>query len=104
MSSLRVLTAAEQVAKFLEDEIQAGTWKGVMPGGAALAKDLGVGRMTVDAALDLLEKRKVLIPQGSRMPRRISPKIKSSAGLKVAFLPYLIEDFRLDLDQTWPRS
>ncbi len=75
-----------------------------MPGGATLAKDLGVGRMTVDAALDLLEQRGMLISQGSRLPRRISPKINYSATLKIAFLPYLIEDYRFDYIMDIQRS
>ena len=67
-----------------------------MPGGASLARELGVGRMTVDAALDLLEMEGDLIGQGGRRPRRISPGIQFSSALRIAFLPYLIGDYRFD--------
>ncbi|BCX49249.1 hypothetical protein HAHE_31570 [Haloferula helveola] len=96
MPTLRVLTAAEQVADHLRKEIRSGTWTGTMPGGAALARELGVGRMTVDAALDLLEKQGELVSQGARLPRRVSTTRSYSSSLKVAFLPYLIEDYRFD--------
>ena len=53
MSELQVLSAAEQVAAHLRDELQRGEWTETMPGGARLSRELGVGRMTVEAALPL---------------------------------------------------
>ena len=99
MSNLRILTAAEQVANHLREELAREVWTGTMPGGAALARELGVGRMTVDAALELLEKEGYLQAQGGRRRRLIRQSVQSvhaSGSLKVAILPLLKEDFRFD--------
>lgn len=65
-----------------------GRWKEVIPGRNELAKELGVNGKTVEAALKLLEKEKVLIPQGVGKPRRIGrvKKIKKAPSLRVALL------------------
>lgn len=67
-----------------------------MPGGAALCRELGVGRMTVDAALELLEEEGVLVSQGAGRSRLISGSVKATGPLKVGILPFLVEDFRLN--------
>ena len=64
MGALRVLTAAEQVGEHLRAELCRGAWGGRMPGGARLAVELGVGRDTVEAALQILEQLGMLVPQG----------------------------------------
>ena len=51
-----MLTAAEQVGEHLRAELCRGAWGGRMPGGARLAVELGVGRDTVEAALQILEQ------------------------------------------------
>jgi hypothetical protein len=89
MSSLRILSAAEQVARHLRDELGCGAWTGKMAGGAA-------GRMTVDVALELLEKEGVLVSQGAGRSRVIAPSAKVPGPLRVAVLPLLPEDERLD--------
>lgn len=96
MSILRILSAAEQVASHLREELANGAWTGKMPGGASLSRELGVGRMTVDVALDLLEKEGVLVSQGAGRSRLISRSSKVSSALKVGVLPFLTGDFRLD--------
>lgn len=80
----------------LRKELANGAWTGKMPGGAALSRELGVGRMTVDVALDLLEKEGVLVSQGAGRSRLIAQSAKVSSALKVGMLPFLAEDFRLD--------
>ena len=93
MQVLRVMSAAEQVAQCLKQEIVAGTWTGTMPGGSALARQLGLGRMTVDAALDLLEREGLLESQGPRRRRKIvPPKNRPPSGMQVALLLYEPED------------
>lgn len=92
MQVLRVMSAAEQVAHYLKQEIAAGTWSGTMPGGASLARQLAVGRMTVDAALDLLEKEGLLSTQGPRKRRKIESKPKAASVMRVSILPYEPED------------
>ncbi len=96
MSSLRVLSAAEQVANYLREELANGVWTGKMPGGAALSRELGVGRMTVDVALELLEKEGLLLAQGAGRSRVIRQSTKVTDSLKVGVLPFLTDDFRLD--------
>lgn len=96
MSSIRVLNAAEQVANHLREQLAKGVWTGKMPGRAEIARELGIGRMTADAALEILEKQGLLISQGAGRSRLISPSPISSNSLKVGVLPFLVEDFRLD--------
>lgn len=96
MSVLRVYSAAEQVANHLRQELSKGVWTGKMPGGASLCRELGVGRMTVDAALDLLEKEGVLVSQGAGRSRLIPQATKVAGLLRVAVLPLLADDLRVD--------
>ncbi|MBT8043447.1 MAG: substrate-binding domain-containing protein [Verrucomicrobiae bacterium] len=96
MPSLRILSAAEQVADHLREELGRGVWTGKMPGGAALARELGIGRMTADAALELLEKQGVLISQGAGRSRTIALSVPKPTSLRVAVLPLLAGDNRLD--------
>jgi DNA-binding LacI/PurR family transcriptional regulator len=88
MPRLKVLTIAEQVAKHLREEIMSGRWGETIPGRNELAKELGVNGKTVESALRLLEKEKVLIPQGAGKPRQIGrvKKIKKTPNLRVALL------------------
>ena len=89
MEALRVLTAAEQVANHLRTELCRGAWGGRMPGGSRLATELGVGRDTVEAALLILEREKLLVPQGAGRRRRIElPKGTVARPLRLAILDY----------------
>ncbi len=74
MSSLRILSAVEQVAAYFKEGMLAGRWSGSLPGVDALAVELGVSRKTVDAALSQLEKEGWLVSQGPRRRRRIEPQ------------------------------
>ncbi|BCX48846.1 GntR family transcriptional regulator [Haloferula helveola] len=86
---LQVLTASDQVAQHLRDEIARGTWKDVMPGSDRLARELGVGRNTIDAALLILEQEGSLEKQGTGRRRRILQVHKLDApGLAMHVLPY----------------
>ncbi|MFK7910199.1 MAG: substrate-binding domain-containing protein [Akkermansiaceae bacterium] len=96
MPSLRILTAAEQVASYLREELARGVRTGKMPGAASLSRDLGVGRMTVDTALEILEEDGILIAQGAGRNRLIAESVNNSSALKIAFLPFLSEDVRAD--------
>jgi len=89
MSSLRVLTAAEQVAEHLRSELLRGKWGGVMPGSGRLARELGVGHNTIEAALALLGKEGLLESQGTGRRRRIVlPDNTVPPALRIAFLGY----------------
>ena len=72
MAQFTVFSAAEQVAAHLREELQRGRWKGVMPGGDRLVKELGVGRDTIKEALKQLEREGLLESQGRRQQRRIA--------------------------------
>jgi DNA-binding LacI/PurR family transcriptional regulator len=87
MEPLRVLTATEQVAGYLRRVLESGAWGGRIPGGNQLAGLLGVGRNTVEAALQLLETEGVLEAQGAGRRRVVLEKsLKKAATLRVAIL------------------
>ena len=97
MEPLRVLTAAEQVAGYLRRALGSGEWGGQIPGGNQLAGLLGVGRNTVEAALQLLEAEGMLVAQGAGRRRTVLPENTIKAPtLRVAILPSEAADRRLD--------
>lgn len=71
MPLIRILSAVEQVAAHLRQEIQRGHWSGHLPGVDRLAPELGVSRKTLEAALRQLEVEGVLKGQGPRRRRSI---------------------------------
>jgi len=71
MAIFQFRTATEQVADYLRGELSRRRWSGQLPGSNALAKELGVGKSSIEAALLLLEEEGLLIPQGTGRPRRI---------------------------------
>lgn len=97
MSELRLLTATQQVAAYLREELVSGRWAGRIPGGDRLATELGVGRNTVEGALKELEAEGLLIPQGAGRRRKVMIQERSSkAALRVVFLTYDETDRKLD--------
>lgn len=98
MESLRVLSAAEQVAAHLRRELRRGAWGGRIPGGNQLAGILSVGRNTVEAALQLLEDEGVLMAQGAGKRRVVVlPEIaKPARVLRIAILPNAAADLGSD--------
>lgn len=98
MSQFRTLTAVEQVVEHLRKELYRGVWNGTMPGGDRLAKELAIGRNTVEVALQQLEKEGLLVGQGSRRRRLIAlPEVgHQPTEQRVAILAY--ENFNRNLD------
>lgn len=98
MSQLVIATAAEQLATYLREGILQGLWSGVMPCGDRLAAELGVGRNTAEAALDLLEQEGVLKSQGRRRGRIVVTQLSkvSTPSLRIGIL--LSESRELTLD------
>jgi hypothetical protein len=93
MKSFRPLTAAEQAAHHLRDEILQRRLSGEMPGIHQLAADLGVNHKTVKAALEILQKEGLLVSQGSGKPRRIHlESMDKPPGLRIAILLYEPDD------------
>lgn len=89
MESLRVLSAAEQVARHLHSGLIQGLWSEKMPGVMQLATELAVSRTTVDAALRQLESEGLLAAQGAGRRRSIVASGKaqrSSMNLRIGML------------------
>jgi DNA-binding LacI/PurR family transcriptional regulator/biotin operon repressor len=89
MTPIRVLSASEQVAASLREELLRGSFGELMPGAGRLTAELGVGRDTVEAALRELEDEGLLINRGKRRRRKIVlPKDHAPPALRVAILYY----------------
>ncbi len=89
MSILRLLSSAEQVAQYLRGQLMERVWTGMMPGGNKLARELGVGANTIEAALKILENEGLLVNQGRRHGRRIEiPKKLTKPSMRVGILIY----------------
>ena len=96
MQHLRILSASEQVAEHLREQISRQILSGTMTGGERLSRELGVGRMTVEAALSQLEEEGLLVPQGAGRRRRIvMPKHITAPSLRVGILLYAPDDSKL---------
>ena len=97
MAPFLVRSATEQVAAHLRDEIRRRRWVVHLPGSHTLAKELGIGKGTIEAALAKLEAEGVLVPQGVGRRRRIDlGKIGDIGGLQIKFLPYEATDRKRD--------
>jgi len=97
MPLIRVLSAVEQVANYLRDELMRGQWSGHLPGVDRLAPELGVSRKTLEAALRLLESEGVLMRNGPRRRRSIEPReAQPLPALRVALLLSEAADRQLD--------
>ncbi len=102
MGTMHVLTASEQVAGYLREELRRGTWHETMPGEDRLVAQLGVGRDTIKMALRSLEEEGLLVGQGVGRRRKIVlPKDHAPPGLRVALLLFDAQsrgfDYYIDL-------
>lgn len=102
MDTLHVLTASEQVARYLREELRRGTWRETMPGEDRLVAQLGVGRDTIKMALRSLEEEGLLVGQGVGRRRKIVlPEDHAPPGLQVAILMFDVQsqghDYIIDL-------
>jgi len=89
MKPFRPLSAVEQLAVHLREQIQSGGLDGQMPGVAQLVRRLGVGTKTVVAALDNLKREGVLVAHGERKRNQITAvDTGKKAGLRVRILLY----------------
>jgi DNA-binding LacI/PurR family transcriptional regulator len=87
---LKILSIPEQIANYVQDELAKGRWSGELPGRFELAKQLGVGITSMEAALRQLERDRVLASQGcGRMRRIVAPgKAGKTRSLNVKVLLY----------------
>jgi len=90
MGSFHILTATEQVAGYLREELRRGTWHETMPGEDRLVAQLGVGRDTIKMALRSLEKEGLLVGQGVGRRRKI---VQSESGFEIPVLRVAIIDY-----------
>jgi DNA-binding LacI/PurR family transcriptional regulator len=96
MRYLRILSAVDQVAALLKEELLRGRWNGTMPGVYRLAEELNVNHKTVGAAMVLLEKEGLLKGQGAGRKRRIMLARDDAAPLRIAHLLYEQSDIHAD--------
>jgi len=90
MPQPQILSAAEQMAAYLRDELHKRRWKGTMPGVGRLSRELDINKNTIEAALALLEKEGYLVNQGPARRRliRIPEGAERSTRLRVGILQY----------------
>lgn len=93
MKPIQILTPTEQVALYLEQEIESGQLAGHLPGMKALSTNLGVNHKTVDGAVRILEGKGLVASNGTGRRRSI-PAHRTSVrkALKVNILPYDPDD------------
>ncbi len=86
---LRILTASEQVAEHLRGELLKGHWGGRVPGLLSLAREFGVGKDTVEAAMRILEQERLLLVQGHGRRRVVATGCAPQPRhLRIALLDY----------------
>lgn len=89
MKPFRALTAVEQLAAYLREEITTGSLGNTLPGINRLAKELAVSPKTVIAAVAQLEHEGFLSGQGERRRCRVTPPDeKDKAVLRVGIFAY----------------
>jgi hypothetical protein len=90
MAMLHFMSKIEQVAAQLREELMRGRWGETISGRHELAAELGVNGKTVEAALRLLEREKLLVSQGPGRRRRIVLPEDAAVftSLRVAVLDY----------------
>ncbi len=99
MGPFHVLTATEQVAGYLREELRRGSWYERMPGEDRLVAQLGVGRDTIKMALRSLEKEGLLVGQGVGRRRKI---VLPEGGFEPPALRVAILDYEpLKLTEQW---
>lgn len=103
MKPVSLHSAANQVASHMRGEILRGAITGTLPGIHTLAKGLAVNHKTVKAAVGLLEREGILIPQGVGRARRIVLPTETGAltSLRVAILnhdpPHALERYAVEM-------
>lgn len=89
MKPFRPLSAVEQLAAYLREEIQSGGLDGNMPGVAQLVRRLSVGTKTVVAAMEILKREGVLEAPGRGQRNRIvAAEGGKKSGLQIKILLY----------------
>lgn len=93
MNPFHSLSAVEQLAAHLRQEILSGHLDGEMPGVAQLVNRLGVGTKTVVGALAILKREGLLEAHGERKRVRIAAGLPGGrSGLQIRILLYDAND------------
>jgi DNA-binding LacI/PurR family transcriptional regulator/DNA-binding MarR family transcriptional regulator len=93
MKPFRSLTAVEQLAAHLREEVLAGSLGDTLPGVNRLAKELAVSPKTIVAAVAQLEHEGLLRGQGERRRCKVTPPAeKAQTILRVGIFLYEASD------------
>ncbi len=93
MKPFRSLTAVDQLAAHLREEILDGSFGDTLPGVNRLAKELAVSPKTIIAAVAQLEHEGLLESQGERRRCRVTAQVeKVKTKLRLGILLYENED------------
>ncbi len=102
MNHVTIRSVSEQIADYIKLEIQSGRWAEFFPGRNELAKQFDQAVMSVEMALQQLEKEGWLISQGAGRPRKVFNLAESNGAhsLRIAILIYEREAYS---DGIYPR-
>ena len=89
MNQWQRLSTVDQFTAHLRAGLLSGHWTETMPGEHRLAEEFAISRKTVKAALQMLEKKGLLVGQGAGRRRKIVlPEDHAPPSLRVAVLFY----------------
>jgi DNA-binding LacI/PurR family transcriptional regulator len=89
MKPFRALSTSDQLFQHLKEEILSGRLKDTMPGIQHLVKSLGVNSLATANALQQLERDGLIISQGRRRKRLITPiQQAANSSMRIGFLHY----------------
>ena len=89
MNPFRSQSTSDQLADHLRKEILSGRLHGAMPGIQQIVKSLGVNSVAVSKAVQQLEREGLIISQGRRRQRLISPDAQApNSSVRIGFLHY----------------
>jgi DNA-binding LacI/PurR family transcriptional regulator/biotin operon repressor len=89
MNKWQRLSTVDQFTAHLRAGLLSGHWTETMPGEHRLAEEFAINRKTVKAALQMLEKKGLLVGQGAGRRRKIVlPEDHAPVALRVALLVF----------------
>jgi DNA-binding LacI/PurR family transcriptional regulator len=100
MASPHRLSAAEQIAGYLREELRTGRWNGILPTVRQLAAELDTSKTSVSEAFWLLEAEGTITSDGPRRPYRTVESDGSAGPRRVVKVGVLLYD-RLE-DESGP--
>ena len=98
MKPFRSQTVAEQLAAHFRREMEEGRLSGIMPGVLRLEAETGANRKTVEAAMQIMEREGLLLPQGVGKRRLIAARHDGGTGrgLRIGILLFDRGDVGVD--------